>query len=274
MISIIKHDALTMDGLWENVAENKKILKSKVDYLFRAGYWRNQIQIPAILKIYINKYEILLVTHGDQPTNQKRLKFLPKKIKIFANNIPVKEQNNLLIAIPIGLTNNTDESEFHRLFGDKQMLIEAMKQDKTSDYFIYCNFNKANHKSREDILEVIRENPRIYFEETKYTKNGRQKFLANIRRSRFVICPRGNGIDTHRLWETLYLGSVPIVLKQDLPIVDLEKKLPIVVIDSIRDINNTDKLNSIYANLQHKNFNYNLLRLSYWTQRIFSSIDI
>jgi hypothetical protein len=27
----------------------------------------------------------------------------------------------------------------------------------------------------------------------------------------FVVAPRGNGWDTHRLWEALYLGCVPIV---------------------------------------------------------------
>jgi len=26
-----------------------------------------------------------------------------------------------------------------------------------------------------------------------------------------MICPRGNGIDTHRFWECLYRGVVPIV---------------------------------------------------------------
>jgi len=28
----------------------------------------------------------------------------------------------------------------------------------------------------------------------------------------FVACPRGNGIDTHRFWETLYRGSLPVVI--------------------------------------------------------------
>ena len=27
----------------------------------------------------------------------------------------------------------------------------------------------------------------------------------------FVACPRGNGTDTHRFWETLYRGSIPVV---------------------------------------------------------------
>ena len=26
-----------------------------------------------------------------------------------------------------------------------------------------------------------------------------------------VACPRGNGVDTHRLWETIYLGRYPII---------------------------------------------------------------
>ena len=29
---------------------------------------------------------------------------------------------------------------------------------------------------------------------------------------RFIACPRGNGIDTHRFWETLYRGSLPVVI--------------------------------------------------------------
>ena len=29
---------------------------------------------------------------------------------------------------------------------------------------------------------------------------------------RFVACPEGNGMDTHRFWETLYRGSIPIVI--------------------------------------------------------------
>ena len=28
---------------------------------------------------------------------------------------------------------------------------------------------------------------------------------------KYVLCPEGNGVDTHRLWEALYAGSVPIV---------------------------------------------------------------
>lgn len=39
-----------------------------------------------------------------------------------------------------------------------------------------------------------------------------KQYAAVVNEHRFVLCPRGNGIDTHRFWETLYRGAIPIVL--------------------------------------------------------------
>lgn len=58
------------------------------------------------------------------------------------------------------------------------------------------------------------------------------EYAKIVQKHRFVICPRGNGIDTHRFWETLYRGSVPIVLRDpwsqslkihNLPMVEVEE---------------------------------------------------
>ena len=35
-----------------------------------------------------------------------------------------------------------------------------------------------------------------------------------MRQSLFVACPPGNGQDTHRFWEALYLGAVPMILEE------------------------------------------------------------
>lgn len=35
-----------------------------------------------------------------------------------------------------------------------------------------------------------------------------------MRQSLFVACPPGNGQDTHRFWESLYLGAVPMILEE------------------------------------------------------------
>jgi hypothetical protein len=38
-------------------------------------------------------------------------------------------------------------------------------------------------------------------------------YAALVKQHKFVLCPRGNGIDTHRFWETLYRGAIPIVIR-------------------------------------------------------------
>jgi len=47
----------------------------------------------------------------------------------------------------------------------------------------------------------------------------------------FIACPRGNGLDTHRFWETLYRGSIPVVIRspwsknwsdRGVPVVEIE----------------------------------------------------
>lgn len=49
-------------------------------------------------------------------------------------------------------------------------------------------------------------------------------------RFRWTLCPRGAGQDTHRVWEALYLGSIPVVLKSNLsPLYD---GLPVIQLDS------------------------------------------
>eukprot|EP00965_Chrysotila_dentata_P239975 6203413-Pleurochrysis_carterae.AAC.2 len=37
------------------------------------------------------------------------------------------------------------------------------------------------------------------------------RYLEELGRYHFVLAPRGNGIDTHRLWEALLVGTIPIV---------------------------------------------------------------
>ena len=38
-------------------------------------------------------------------------------------------------------------------------------------------------------------------------------YKNNLDTYKFILCPPGNGLDTHRVWESLYLGSVPVVKK-------------------------------------------------------------
>jgi Exostosin family len=45
--------------------------------------------------------------------------------------------------------------------------------------------------------------------------NWRASYLSTLHRSRFVLCPRGRGTSTFRLYETLAAGRVPIIISDD-----------------------------------------------------------
>ena len=71
--------------------------------------------------------------------------------------------------------------------------------------------SKTNLKKRENLLKIVNQMKNIEFGQMDFTNHGRIRYLQNLRENSFVLCPEGNGIDTHRLWETLYRGAIPLV---------------------------------------------------------------
>lgn len=52
-------------------------------------------------------------------------------------------------------------------------------------------------------------------ESRNHTEFRRQKFNNIMRRSKFVLCPRGHGTSSFRLFETLACGRVPVIIGND-----------------------------------------------------------
>jgi hypothetical protein len=49
---------------------------------------------------------------------------------------------------------------------------------------------------------------------------------------KYIAAPRGNGLDTHRLWETLYRGAVPVVKRSAWSQSIIELGIPMVQLQS------------------------------------------
>ncbi len=92
-------------------------------------------------------------------------------------------------------------------------------------------------------------------------------FLSDIASSRFEISPRGNGLDTHRLWESLYLGTIPIVKSSTLD--SLYEGLPVLIIDDWKQVNRqflTDK----QEEFSHRQFSLEKTSMGHWIRLIDS----
>ena len=103
--------------------------------------------------------------------------------------------------------------------------------------------------------------------ENSYGLNQRAYFQA-IAASRFVLCPSGLGWDTYRVWETLALGSVPVV-EYTAGWHTVLDDLPALFVDDFHQVTPLVLARAYPAILsQYQRFAYRKLTKSWWASRL------
>lgn len=99
-----------------------------------------------------------------------------------------------------------------------------------------------------------------------------RKYAKIARRYKMIAAVRGNGIDTHRHWETLYRGVVPVTLRDSWSESLQTIGIPFRLIDSW-DVECISKLFSIPDTLKISPLEIDALWEPYWRRRIESFLD-
>ena len=197
----------------------------------------------------------LLVGKGDYCLSEQTLTGLPGNLKgIVANNIDFDHPKIHLM--PIG-----------RDFRNLELLAE-LRPKPVKKTLCYCNFSLDTHEVRSVIYEALVKKDFIDFEHMgkflTYSVS-RQQFLNQLADSKFSVCPRGNAIDTFRLWDSLYAGTIPIVLR-DSGFYDQITDLPILFLEDLSEFADltADYLEDVYCKFLDQSYNYSKLTASYW----------
>ena len=219
----------------------------------------------------LNNEVILISGNSDYPIDQFRFNGVPSNVKKwYAENALLN--NEILIPIPLGIECLLDCDRFghgigyfDRVTEKERLLNRGLNITPSKD--IYSNFVIfTNIKHRSEVKDVCIKSEHIDWEEPNLTLTN---FFDKILEYKMVVCPSGNGIDTHRLWEVLYSGRVPITIKMgDYKIYELYKNYPIIILDNINELNNFELINEKYEELKKINFNHNLLDCNYWINKI------
>lgn len=95
------------------------------------------------------------------------------------------------------------------------------------------------------------------------------EYFENLNKSKFVISPEGNGLDTHRIWEALILDTLPIMLKTGFSKNLKDLGVPGLYLNSWEELlsYDTNKLDEIYERETRKSF-LHLTQLKYWEEKI------
>ena len=214
--------------------------------------------------------EHVLITHNsDYYISPKTLKFaetLGLPLHWFAQNVLV--QHPKITPIPIGL----ERVRWFPHMRKRDILLEYMsKIDTTPTELCLANFSlSTTYFQRKACLDFSCTFSTIDVDNS-VIQHPYTDFIESVKKHYFVLCPEGNGIDTHRLWETLYLGRIPIVTNNIT--VESFKDLPILIIPSWNYLTQ-DILINFLKNFQADRINYSLEKMNfqYWEKLIRKEI--
>jgi hypothetical protein len=152
---------------------------------------------------------------------------------------------------------------------EKEILLNNIK-NKNPKKFIYSNFNiHTNYGERINYKNISIDCPHIDWEESNLSLHD---FFNKMLDYKMILCPVGNGVDTHRLWEVLYSNIIPITVKvNNYGIYKLYETLPIIILDKIDDLFNYELIEKKYKDVMSNNYNLELINYNYWKDKILKT---
>jgi hypothetical protein len=200
---------------------------------------------------------IIVVHNTDRPVPgpYKDLLDDPKIIAMFTQNTD-NTSHRKLHCIPIGLENRQwNATNF-------EVLQRAKAKQLPKRQLLYCNFNVGTYPPERSLVHALFAGAPFCYSDGR---KGYEGFADDIASSKFILCPRGNGLDTHRLWETLYIGSIPIVKASSLD--PVYEGLPVLVVQEWSDVTE-EFLHQKYEEFSSKMPCYDALFTDHWFQLI------
>jgi len=169
---------------------------------------------------------IVLVTgEGDKPVTPGLWRQKPPQVTAwFGTNMFAESET--AHPLPLGLGNANDPATL-----DWADIENASTQPPARSLVLYANFGtRSNPTVREPLLDWVSRSEQDWITRQPHAAGGgKAVYLQQLFTHRYVLCPPGNGEDTHRMWEALYCGAIPIVRRspairdfRDLPIFFVE----------------------------------------------------
>lgn len=181
----------------------------------------------------------------------------PQLKQWFAQNSQFAHEK--LRSLPIGLTNR-------QWGGDKIDCVFNQSKNWSKSNLLYANFRGDTHPGRIEALESLKGILGV----TMGARVDFPTFIQELASHKFCMCPRGNGVDTHRFWEAQYLDCIPIIVKQDW--ISAYSGLPVLVLDSWRELSSID-LQAAYVKISCTQYDRSRMMLSMYETMIKGMIS-
>jgi len=218
----------------------------------------------------LNREVILISGNSDYCITDELIYDAPHNIKKwFCQNRC--SDNKLLESIPLGIE-NTSECKIGghgHVWNHAQEKYDILKLPPTRNptKFIYSNFNTStNPPHRNEVKQKCIDLNHITWQEPNLSY---QQFVEDILDHEAVVCAQGNDNgDNHRIYETLYLGRVPITFNKE-QYKHIHHLFPTVLINNPEELEDQDNLKLRVKEAQTVNKKY--LTFQHWKNIILET---
>jgi hypothetical protein len=212
----------------------------------------------------INGQFIVITHNADTPADFPP----PDNVFWFTTNVAIRYNGptfgfgSNIRSIPIGI-----ENDFW-LKDKKRKMESLLTKPKRYKNLLYMNHNiKTNPAKRKRPYDLLK-GEKYVTAHVGSNGQGFDNYIDNIYNHPFVVCPEGNGLDTHRVWECLYMKTIPIVTRNINN--SFYTDLPILFIDDWQEINEKF-LHDMFMDMSMRKWNMDKLNFEYWKNEIVSS---
>ena len=250
---LLKHD-------YAKIPNNLDIEKLKDgDIIYCAGFI---VYKKALLELIKDTKQVVLISHNCDEGIDDSFEVPDNVIKWYGQNIKVVHPR--IESIPTGLGNNRWQPKKMK----KEKLLKKATEKKTFRNLVYMDHRTWNNpKERIRPYEVLGNKPFV----TSFTDNhmvSYEMYIDNVYNHRFVVSPEGNGVQTHRTWEAMYLRSIPIEKKNINN--TFYTDLPICFVDDWEQVTESFLINWLIDN-QDRKWNMDMLYFQYWKDKILNT---
>ncbi len=208
---------------------------------------------PKILTSYI-----LVVHNTDRMIPGRYKSYLddPKILALFTQN-PDETVHPKLRPLPIGIENRQWNPR------NRELLQAIRNLGGEKSFLLYSNFNKDTFPSeRGEVLNRFASAPFAYTS----LRKPYPEFVRDLAFSKFVLSPRGNGLDCHRTWEALYAGAYPVVRSS--PLDPLFERLPVLIVQNWEEVTESFLQQKFEEFTQRNDWEWKKLYIEYYLQQI------
>jgi len=180
-----------------------------------------------LLENYGHEIKATCLITGNSDENFTISPNLPDSVKLWLCQNNAIRDSKVVKTLPIGIEN--------RRLGRNGFpgLYKKSYSSASISRVLVPPMSPTNPIRTEIILQALKK-PEIFDVHTKLIPE--KEYFDLTRRYKFILCCEGNGFENHRIWETLYQESFPILLRTNWSTSLQYLNLPILFVDSIDDI--------------------------------------